>query len=354
MESTAKRQRGPGLLEWLASVRAPQERTRALREIPTIVLQGGIMASSENSRHDRKSQTTLLTRREFLPLLGAAAAMASIAPQALAATSSDRSKSKPSDAVARFVYIGTYTAPDVPPGGTHPSVAVGIYVFRMDPSDGNLTQLQIVPASNPSYVAIDPAHTHLYSVNEDVAGHVSAYALNQANGTLSFINTASADGRFTTHISVHPAAPYVFAANYGDLTAPGSFPAFRINGDGSVGAMTALFQSVGYGTNAGPNPDRQETNHAHQILTDSGANHVFAVDLGADKVNILNLNVGTGALTPNTVPFAPVASGSGPRHMAFHPDGRHAYVLDELVSSVTVFNYDAARGAFVWAQTISK
>ena len=311
------------------------------------------MASSENSRHDRKSQSAGLTRREFLPLLGATAAMASIAPGAFAATSSDVSKSKPSDAAARFVYVGTYTAPGVPPGGTHPSTAAGIYVFRMDPSNGNLTQLQIVPASNPSYVAIDPAQTHLYSVNEDLAGHVSAYTLNQANGTLSFLNTASASGRFTTHISVHPTAPYLFAANYGDLTAPGSFPAFRINGDGSVGAMTALFQSVGYGTNAGPNPDRQETIHAHQIVTDFGANHVFAVDLGADKVNILNLNVGTGVLTPNTVPFAPVASGSGSRHMAFHPDGRRAYVLDELVSSVTVFDYNAARGAFVWAQTIS-
>src|SRR6266496_4317054 len=163
----------------------------ALREIPTIVLQGGIMASSGNSRHDRKSQTAGLTRREFLPLLGATAALASIAPGALAISSSD--------AVARFVYVGTYTAPGVPPGGTHPSTAVGIYVFRMDPSDGNLTQTQIVPASNPSYVAIDPAQTHLYSVNEDVAGRVSAYALNQANGTLSFINTASANGRFTTH-----------------------------------------------------------------------------------------------------------------------------------------------------------
>ncbi|HEY3180640.1 MAG TPA: lactonase family protein [Casimicrobiaceae bacterium] len=279
--------------------------------------------------------------------------MASIAPRALAAASSDMSKSKPSDAAARFVYVGTYTAPGVPPGGTHPSTAVGIYVFRMDPSDGALTQLQIVPASNPSYLAIDPAQTHLYSVNEDVAGRVSAYTLNQSNGALGFINTASASGRFTTHISVHPTLPYLFAANYGDLAAPGSFPAFRINANGSVGAMTALFQSVGYGPNGGPNADRQETNHAHQILSDFGGNHVFAVDLGADKVNILNLDAGTGALMPNTVPFAPLASGSGPRHMAFHPDRKHAYVLDELVSSVTVFNYDPTRGAFIWAQTIS-
>jgi 6-phosphogluconolactonase len=80
---------------------------------------------------------------------------------------------------------------------------------------------------------------------------------------------------------------------------------------------------------------------------------VFGVDLGADKVNVLNLDPGTGVLSPNTLPLAPVASGSGPRHMTFHPDRQHAYVLDELVSSITVFDYDPVRGAFIWKQTIS-
>jgi len=220
----------------------------------------------------------------------------------------------------------------------------------MDPSNGGLTQLQIVPASNPSFVALDPTQTHLYSVNEDLAGHVSAYAINPANGTLSFLNMASANGAFTTHISVQPSGPYVFAANYGNLGFPGSFPVYRILANGSIGAMTDIFLGAGNGT--GPIPERQEAPHAHQILTDLDGHHVFGVDLGADKVNVLNLNPGTGVLTPNTVPFAPVASGSGPRHMAFHPDRRHAYVLDELASSITVFDYDSARGAFVWKDTI--
>jgi 6-phosphogluconolactonase len=210
-----------------------------------------------------------------------------------------------------------------------------------------LTQLQIVPASNPSFVALDPTLTHLYSVNEDLAGRVSAYAINQANGTLTLLNTASANGQFTTHINVHPSGQYFYAANYGT----GNFPVYRILANGSIGPMTDEFQSVGNGT--GPNPARQEGPHAHQILTDLGGNHVFGVDLGADKVNVLNLNLGTGLFSANTVPFAPVASGSGPRHMAFHPDKKRAYVLDELVSSITVFDYDPVRGALIWKQTIS-
>ena len=305
------------------------------------------MASSEKSKLDQNSPSFGLTRRQFLPLLGATTALAAVAPRSLAAASSVGSKAKPSDTEARFVYVGTYTAPDVPPGGTHPSIAVGIYVFRLDPSDGGLTQLQIVPASNPSFVALDPTLTRLYSVNEDLAGRVSAYAINPANGTLTFLNTASANGQFTTHIKVHPSGQYFYAANYGT----GNFPVYRILANGSIGPMTDEFQSVGNGT--GPNPARQEGPHAHQILTDLGGNHVFGVDLGADKVNVLNLNLGTGLFSPNTVPFAPVASGSGSRHMAFHNDTKRAYVLDELVSSITVFDYDPARGALIWKQTIS-
>lgn len=304
------------------------------------------MATSEDSTHDQKPLSLGLTRRQFLPLLGATAALATVAPRSLAAARSGPS-GEPSGAEAQFVYVGTYTAPGVPPGGTHPSTAVGIYVFRMDPSDGGLTPLQIVPASNPSFVALDPPLEHLYSVNEETAGRVSAYAINQANGTLSFLNTEPANGKDTTHLSVQPSGHYLFAANY----TSGDFPVYRILADGSIGPMTDEFQSEGNGT--GPNPARQEGPHAHQILTDLDGNHVFGVDLGADKVNVLNLDPGTGVLSPNTVPFAPVASGSGPRHMAFHPDRQHAYVLGELVSSITVFDYDPVRGAFVWKQTIS-
>jgi 6-phosphogluconolactonase len=170
--------------------------------------------------------------------------------------------------------------------------------------------------------------------------------INQKNGTLTFLNAMPTSGKDTTHLSVQASGQYLFAASY----TSGTFQVFRILDDGSIGALTDNFQSVGNGT--GPNPDRQEGPHAHQILTDLDGNHVFGVDLGADKVNVWNLDPG-GTLIPNTVPFAPIASGSGPRHMAFHPDRQHAYVLSELASSVAVFDYDPVRAAFIWKQTIS-
>jgi 6-phosphogluconolactonase len=282
-----------------------------------------------------------VTRRQFLPLLGAAA-FAATAPRVRIAAAASASGPE-----ARFVYVGTYTAPGVPPGGTHPSTAVGISVFRLSPREGNLTLVQVVPAENPSYLALDPSLTHLYSVNEITAGRVSAYAINPVDGTLTFLNTALANGRDTTHLSVHPSGKYVMAASY----TSGTFAVFRIQPDGSIGAMTDNVQDEGNGT--GPNPDRQEGPHAHQIITDLDGLHVFGVDLGADQVVAFNLDLVTGRLAPNTVPFARIASGSGPRHTAFHPDRRHAYVLDELASTITAFDYDPVRGALVWLQTIS-
>jgi 6-phosphogluconolactonase len=291
--------------------------------------------------------TTLgnVSRRQLFPLLGGAVALAT-APRSTAADSS-HAFGKPPVATARFVYVGTYTFPGTAPGGTHQSQATGIYVFRMNPTNGGLTLLQIAEIPNPSYLALDPSLGHIYSVNEMTAGGVSGFSINQANGKLSFLNMMPTHGEDTTHLSVQPSGQYLFAASY----TSGNFQVFQINGDGSIGAMTHNFQDVGNGT--GPNPARQEGPHAHQILTDLDGNHVFGVDLGADKVNVWNLDSGAGTLIPNTVPFAPIASGSGPRHMAFHPDRQHAYVLSELASSVTVFDYDPVRAAFIWKQTIS-
>jgi 6-phosphogluconolactonase len=204
------------------------------------------MARSTHSNHDTHLRSSL-TRRQVLPLLGATA-MAVLARPGIAVEPPERGGR--SVAKARFVYIGTYTFPGTAPGGTHQSQAKGIYVFRMNPSTGGLTLLQIVDIPNPSYLGLDPALRHLYSVNEMTAGAVSVFAINPANGMLTFINTMPTNGQDTTHLSLQPRGQYLFAASY----TSGNFQVFRINGDGSIGEMTDNFQSVGNGT--GPNPDR--------------------------------------------------------------------------------------------------
>jgi 6-phosphogluconolactonase len=220
-----------------------------------------MMATSDDRIRNKK----LVSRWQFFPLVGATTALATVAAGSLAVEPSGQPE-KRAGAKARFVYVGTYTAPGVPPGGTHTSTAVGIYVFRMNPADGGLTPIQLIAAPNPSYLALDPTLHHLYSVNEMTEGHVSAYAINQSNGMLSFLNSQSANGRDTTHLSVQPSGKYLFAANY----TSGNFPVFPILADGWIDNMTDEFQSEGNGT--GPNPARQEGPHAHQILTDLDGN----------------------------------------------------------------------------------
>ena len=254
-------------------------------------------------------KTSVLSRRHLFPLVGGAAAIAAVAPGSATADSLASLRKSPA-LKARFVYVGTYTFPGTAPGGTHPSQALGIYVFRMNPSDGGLTPLQVEQIPNPSYLALDPSLQHLYSVNEMTDGGVSAFSINQANGTLSFANMQPTNGQDTTHLSVQPSGQYLFAASY----TSGNFQVFRINSDGSIGDMTDNFQDVGNGT--GPNPARQEAPHAHQILTDFDGNHVFGVDLGADKVNVWNLDPSTGVLNPNVPAYL-----SPPRTSRVKSDG---------------------------------
>jgi 6-phosphogluconolactonase len=250
----------------------------------------------------------------------------------------------PGTAHARFVYVGTYTSPNS---------AQGIYVFKMDPGSGSLTWIQTVPTENPSFLAIDPQQKYLYSTNENGMlngkpnGAISAWAIDPAKGTLSPLNQQLTNGTYPAHISVHPSGKYLLGSNYGT----GTFPIYPILGDGRLGPMSDVAQDQGVGT--GTNPGRQEGPHAHMILTDPTGSHVVGVDLGADKMMVWTLNLATGKLSPNTVPYGQVASGSGSRHAAFHPTSKFAYVISEMGSSITAYSYDSSRGAFTWTQTVS-
>ncbi len=104
---------------------------------------------------------------------------------------------------------------------------------------------------------------------------------------------------------------------------------------------------------SGPNKERQEGPHAHYIATSADNRFVFVVDLGLDEIVIYRFDPATGSLTPNDPPFAKLAPGAGPRHLAFHPNGKFAYVLNEVNSTVTAFAYDSKNGSFSALQTLS-
>ena len=137
------------------------------------------------------------------------------------------------------------------------------------------------------------------------------------------------------HVAVHPAGGHVFSANYND----GTVAVVSVLADGAPGEVTHVVQHTG----SGPNPDRQEGPHAHQVLADPGGARLFAVDLGNDSVYAYAFDAERGQLTQEHQSAMP--PGSGPRHMVFHPGGTTAYVLGELDSTLTTCGYDAATGS---------
>ncbi|MCL2447384.1 MAG: lactonase family protein [Polyangiaceae bacterium] len=253
---------------------------------------------------------------------------------------------------SRAVYVGTYTAPGTAPGGHVPSTATGISVFRMRVDDGGLLLVQTVAAENPSFLAVAPAGSRLYATVENgmaggqPAGGVSAFAIDAKTGALSPEGGQPTRGTFPAHLSVAPSGTFLLASNYGT----GTFLAYRLGPDGSIGTLTG--EARGAGNGAGPRADRQEGPHAHQILTGPDGRCIFGVDLGSDRIYAWTLDA-DGRLAPAPVPSASVESGAGPRHIAFHPGGAVAYVISELSSTVGVFRYEPARCALVWAQTVS-
>ena len=242
------------------------------------------------------------------------------------------------DAPREFlVFVGTYTG-----GGK----SEGIYSFRFDPRTGKSSDLKLAAAvTNPSFLAIHPDGKHLYSVSEtDGAGGVGAFEINAADGTLKPLNSTSTQGGSPCHLVVDKTGKFVLAANYGG----GSVCTVPIRADGSLGDVAAFVQHTGHSIT----PERQAGPHAHSVNLDAANKYAFVADLGLDQVLVYEFDETTGALTPNDPPYIAIAPGSGPRHFAFHPSGKYAYVINEILLTVTAMSYDAAHGKLTEFQTI--
>jgi len=238
------------------------------------------------------------------------------------------------------VYFGTYTGPK----------SKGIYLSRLDLSSGKLSTPTLAgETEQPSFLALHPNRRFLYAVNETGGGRrgtgqVTAFAVG-ADGKLTLLNQQPSRGSAPCHLVVDRAGNNLLLANYGG----GSVASFPVGPDGRLGESTGFVQHSG----SGVNPQRQKEPHAHSINLDAANRFAVAADLGLDKVLVYRFDAAKGTLSPNEPPSASVKAGSGPRHFAFHPGGRSGYVINELASTVTAFQYDAGKGALTEVQTLS-
>ncbi|MCC6176036.1 MAG: lactonase family protein [Chloroflexi bacterium] len=252
------------------------------------------------------------------------------------------------DNAGLLVFIGTFTRHALNPRGD----AEGVYRARFDSTTGVLTPLGLAAAaSNPSYIATDPAGRCLYAIGDmpdadgQPIGCATAFAIDRENGGLTQLNRQPTHGNGPAYVSVDKTGRVVLAVNYRS----GSIASFPIQADGALGEAASAVQHHG----SGANPERQEGPHAHMITVDPNNRYVLATDLGIDKVMLYRLDPVTATLIPNDPPSAEVAPGSGPRHIAFDPSGTRVYVINELGSTIAAFDYDAERGALSWFQTVS-
>jgi 6-phosphogluconolactonase len=152
-------------------------------------------------------------------------------------------------------------------------------------------------------------------------------------------------GKGPCHISVDNTGQYVLVANYGG----GSVTVLPIEKDGSLGEPSCSIKHQG----SSVDPQRQQKPYAHSINPAPTGNLVFVADLGTDKIFIYQLDPTSGVLTPHQIPSVSVAPGSGPRHFTFRPDGKFAYVINEMACTITAFSYDPEKGKLTEVQTIS-
>jgi 6-phosphogluconolactonase len=244
-----------------------------------------------------------------------------------------------------WVYVGTYTG--------KPSKSKGIYRLAFDPATGKLSDRALAgQASSPSYLAIHPSRQYLYAVGESAkfrgeqAGAVNAFAIDPKTGDLKLLNQESSDGAGPCYITVDRQGTHVLVADYGG----GCSAVLPIKEGGRLGEATSVARFKGPGS--GVNPKRQEAAHAHSINLDKAGRYAFTADLGLDQVVAYEYDAAKGELALTPSGGTKVAPGSGPRHLDFHPDGKHAYVINELANTITAFDYDG-RGELKTIQTIS-
>jgi 6-phosphogluconolactonase len=242
-----------------------------------------------------------------------------------------------------LVYIGTNVSS--PQENT-------IYLYHLSPTTGELLPLGAMKGgAQPTYLTMDAAHRHLYAVSETQTflgapgGGVSALAIDPRTAMLTMLNQQPSTGASPCYISFDHTGKNVLVANYSS----GNVAVLPVRPDGQLAPPSTTDQ---HQPPNGPHKN-QDKPHAHSFLPSPDNRYVFSADLGTDKVYSYQLDAATGKLTPQPTPAFIAPPGTGPRHLTFHPNGRWAYLENELNSTVTALAYDAKAGTFREIETLS-
>ena len=239
----------------------------------------------------------------------------------------------------RLIFVSSFAAGD----------KGAIQAYRLDLETGALqTAVRTSGIEHPFFLALNPQHTRLYSIHApgQFGGKsnefVAAYEVVGDQGELKPLNRQSTRGTSSCYVEVDPTGKSLVVANYSS----GSVASLPVRADGSLGEVVTFVQHEG----SSVNPERQEGPHAHCAVIKG--DRMYAADLGLDKILCYQLDA-KSQLTPALQPFARTIPGAGPRHLTFHPDGHHLYVINELANSIMLFDFATDTGILIERQTIS-
>lgn len=233
-----------------------------------------------------------------------------------------------------YLFIGTYTGKG----------SKGIYVYRFDAATGKAEWVSNTDSvSNPSFLALSASGKYLYAVNENGGsepGEVSSFSFDKANGRLKLLNRQPSGGDHPCYITVTRNNKWVIAGNY----TGGNFSVFPVDANGRLRPYAQLVQHRG----SSANPDRQEKAHVHATVLSPSEDRLLVPDLGMDKVMVYPFRPASARPLDTLQRSSAVSKpGNGPRHLTFHPNGRFAYLMEEMSGTVAVYRYRQGKLEFV-------
>jgi 6-phosphogluconolactonase (cycloisomerase 2 family) len=260
--------------------------------------------------------------RKILPWLVIASSISAFSVQAKSMTDYD-------------VLVGSYTA----------GASEGIYRYGFNTETGKLdaTPRQVIKSENPSWLTLSKDQRYLFAVNEngpgqtDVVGKVSSFSIDPKTHAVSFINQIDSKGEEPTHSSLSGDGRFLFVANYAVHPDPGG--SLAVVPVGKDGKLSAVVQTSTHPASK-VNPERQASSHVHSAVSSPDGKYLIASDLGADKLFVFTYDgKQSQPLQPAKTPSVELPAGSGPRHLLFSKDGKHAWLTSEMDARVTVFDY---------------
>lgn len=221
-----------------------------------------------------------------------------------------------------YLIAGTYTS-----GNNE-----GIYIYKFNTENGDSRLISSVKTSNPSFLTISPDQKLIYCVNEDASGAVTAFSFDKSKGAITELNRQSSHGMHPCYITIDKTGKWVIAGNYSS----GTIAVYPVNKNGSLSTATDSLQHEGNSVNSA----RQESAHVHAAVFSKTNKTLYVPDLGMDRVMIYKFDKKKGKLIPAPTPFVMTEPGAGPRHLDIHPNGKYAYLMEELTGAVSVYRLD--------------